>query len=402
MGESAEDSDMIGQNRMTGTLKGIWRNLPIFYSVYTILSSAVLSMAYFNPSRTVYLLSALLPLFWIFCYVLASQYAEVGSADRVGHVHLSLKRAVLAAGSMIVILIALALIVKPVTQNNIVVDIQVYYPSAIVSNDGGVTDGSGNSLYDKNGVGLAQNALLTTSDGREWRLEGTVLVDVAQKRALIGFYEIINVVWMLLFLAHCLQYRRLHGVIRFFGAALLYGFLLESGGVLSGFFTENDYHVYFPFLAAPMVTMLGWPMVFYCVVCIWEKLTARWKTLMKCNAALSGIAISLIALCWDLNVDPAATGLGLWTWNAALPAWFLGVPLVNFTSWFSAVFSFGAGYTLVMRSKWSEQKKTAAMFAVIPILLIVSAVINFLICGFAEGFDGPSWTVLTAYLHAIM
>ena len=129
----------------------------------------------------------------------------------------------------------------------------------------------------------------------------------------------------------------------------------------------------------------------------WDILAKHWIKLQKINSLRAALFISMIALCWDLNVDPVATGLGLWTWNARLPAWFFGVPLVNFTSWFSAVFAFGVGYTVITRSRVSEKKKTAAMFAVIPLLLLAAAVINFGICGIAEGFGGPAWTVMMQF-----
>ena len=384
---------LIRKHARRSIFNALWTHLPILYSIYTILTSCMMAMQYFVPSRPQLLLSAGFPLLWVLLYVYASVSSEGKQRNR--------RPAWMIAGSVtggaIVILLLLSRFLVPVVTNNLVMPVTDYFPESIVSQTSILTDTEGNKLRDVNGVELTEGALVTMTDGRVLRLEGSVLVDAAQKSKLIGFYEMMNVVWLVLLVLHCRRFRGWQGVIRFFVAALLYGFILESGGVLSHFFTENDYHVYFPFFAAPMVTMLGWPMVFYCVCYIWDILAKHWIKLQKINSLLAALVISMIALCWDLNVDPVATGLGLWTWNARLPAWFFGVPLVNFTSWFSAVFAFGVGYTVITRSRVSEKKKTAAMFAVIPLLLLAAAVINFGICGIAEGFGGPAWTVMMQF-----
>ncbi len=385
--------ELIGQPTYRAIGSALWTHLPILYSIYTILTSCIMAMQYFLPSRPQLLLSAGFPLFWVLLYV----YAAATSDSKQCSSHRAWVIAGSISASVVIILFLLSRFLFPVVTNNLVSAVTDYFPEAIVSQTGVLTDAEGNRLRDVNGIELTEGTLVTMTDGRVLRLEGSVLVDAAQKSKLIAFYEIMNVVWLILLMLHCRRFRGWHGVIRFFAAALLYGFILESGGVLSHFFTENDYHVYFPFFAAPMVTMLGWPMVFYCVSHTWDVLAKHWIKLKNINSFFAALFIAMIAVSWDLNVDPVATGLGLWTWNARLPAWFFGVPLVNFTSWFSAVFAFGVGYTVITRSTVSDKRKTAAMFAVIPLLLLAAAVINFGICGIAEGFGGPSWTVMMQF-----
>ncbi|TWI20368.1 carotenoid biosynthesis protein [Sphingobacterium siyangense] len=160
-----------------------------------------------------------------------------------------------------------------------------------------------------------------------------------------------------------------------------------SGGILM----RSDNNIYFPFLAAPLATMAGWSIVFYSSVFIYEMLEKKWTQLKTTNFLVIGLIISLIALFRDLQIDPVATNLGLWTWHEILEPWYCGVPLVNFTAWLCAVFCFGASYTFIIRTKMSNGKKILAMFVMIPILLFLSGKMNFTLVGLIEGFDGPTW-----------
>ena len=155
---------------------------------------------------------------------------------------------------------------------------------------------------------------------------------------------------------------------------------------------ENDYHIYLPWLAAPIATMSGWATVFYCAIFSYEMLERRFTKLKTINPILIGLLIGCIATFRDLNVDPVSTNIALWTWHELLPGWFFNVPLINFSAWMCAVSVYGMTYTYIQRREWHENVKIIALFAAIPVLLIVSAVLNFGFVGRVEGFDGPSWT----------
>ena len=114
------------------------------------------------------------------------------------------------------------------------------------------------------------------------------------------------------------------------GVGLVYGMCLESSGILLGVFSEDGYHWHVPGFRAPLATMLGWVTVFYPCVAMLEVLgrgfpaLARWSLPARA-ALLSGLAVAV-----DLQVDPYATALGLWSWHPAYAAsgcahWF-GVP----------------------------------------------------------------------------
>jgi Carotenoid biosynthesis protein len=362
-------------------LHELWNHVPVWFNLYTLLMVSWMAIVHFNPSRRWSTVTALLPLLWVFLYY----YARL-SVDRK---KVSLVKPLAIMALVIgVYLIAINVFLKPAWEEDVIVPIEKYYPGAVITGEPEILDSAGRHLFNK-------GETITAPNGKSYKIEGRKLVFLENKTKIVTGFEISNILWALILIAHCYYFRGSSGLLKFFGAALIYGFLLESGGVTMDFFRENDYHYYFPFLAAPLGTMAGWSTVFYPTIVVYEMLCTKWKKLGSMNLVLTGLLISMIALLWDMHLDPVATNVGLWTWHELLPDFFLGVPLINFTSWLSAVFTFGMGYVFIhRRDDWSEKKKVVAMFMMIPLVQFLAACLNFPLIGIAEGFDGPSWQVL--------
>lgn len=49
---------------------------------------------------------------------------------------------------------------------------------------------------------------------------------------------------------------------------------------------------------------------------------------------------------------------------------------------------------MIDRREWIEKKKKYSLLAMLPLLFVSAAILNFSVCGFIEGFDGPVWQVL--------
>ena len=164
-------------------------------------------------------------------------------------------------------------------------------------------------------------------------------------------FELIAIAWAVVLFLHCLRDRGWRVVAVFFLGAGLYALMLENIGIALGYFRESGYHLYVPFTAVPLAVVAGWCTVFYPCAYIGEALAMRFPAAMRFGGLPVALGIAAIALSTDLHFDPVATVLGLWNWDERLPSFFLGVPLVNFTSWFAAVFGFAAVYVYVERRR---------------------------------------------------
>lgn len=190
----------------------------------------------------------------------------------------------------------------------------------------------------------------------------------------------------------------------FFGGALLYGMLLENGGIALGYFAELAYRLYIPGLVAPIATMLGWVMVMYmCTFLTWQA-RAAWPKLQSSPLA-SGALVAAAGLAFDLQVDPIATASGCWVWDSRLPPFFLGVPLINFVAWIAALWPFGtvlfavqARHGLTDGGAWPARAVRDLVLAV-PLALTAASLLFLGAMAVVEGgTDGPTFVILGEFL----
>ena len=79
----------------------------------------------------------------------------------------------------------------------------------------------------------------------------------------------------------------------FLGPCLLYGMVLENGGIWLGYFSEMNYRYYLGPLPAPLATMSGWVTVFYIITwAVWEmkKLSVTVR-----DSAIASAAVAVFA-----------------------------------------------------------------------------------------------------------
>ena len=218
---------------------------------------------------------------------------------------------------------------------------------------------------------------------------------------LLAAYELSNFGWAAMMLWHAARKNRGH-VLLFFGVGLFYGACLENGGILLGYFHETKLDITRvpPFLA-PVATMVGWCVVLYMATFVVWKLRVQIGALRR-SPVVSGLLVATVATMLDLHIDPLATAVGCWVWDAQLPPWFHGVPLTNFVAWMCALFPFA---WLMFR----EQKRAAIrdggawpreslyrLLVRVPATLCVAFILFGTTMGLLEGFDGPAWSVLYA------
>lgn len=224
---------------------------------------------------------------------------------------------------------------------------------------------------------------------------------------LLRIYEWSNFAWAALLIWNLWKHERSH-VALFFGVGLLYGAVLENGGIVLGFFHETNLTdtMVKPFVA-PVATMIGWSVVLAMATFVTWQLRKRLGWLRR-SAALSALAVGSFATLLDLQIDPIATAVGCWVWHQSLPGWFHGVPMVNFIAWMCALVPFGyvmfrvqdlsglsdgAKWTpqaLLQLLKWTPAGLICAALAFIGVTLLV------------EGVSGPSWTLLNVFTARVL
>ncbi|MGH7676927.1 MAG: carotenoid biosynthesis protein [Gemmatimonadaceae bacterium] len=210
-------------------------------------------------------------------------------------------------------------------------------------------------------------------------------------------YELLVIAAAVVLAVHCRRTRGWAGVVVFFGAAGLYGLLLESSGITLGYFTEPGYYLYVPWTSTPVAAVAGWCTIYYPSVFIAESLGEAAPAPRR-RALVMALLTAVIALCSDLHFDPVATALGFWVWNERLTAAFLGVPLVNFTSWLTAVFGFAVVYFVILGREWSVRVRTLALVLAVPLMQALAGVMNVALIAALEGMDGPSLAILRSWV----
>lgn len=173
-----------------------------------------------------------------------------------------------------------------------------------------------------------------------------------------------------------------------FGTGLVYGLFLESAGVGMGFFAEDGYLLYLPFVPAPLCTGLGWCCVFYPLWWAVPRLPLR-------SVTGRALAATGIALAFDLHLDPVATAAGFWVWHPSLPPAIRGVPWVNFCAWAAAVLPFAWAAFRARSLPGSPARRVALQ---LPLILLAATALVLALIAIAEA--GVNWPSMALFARA--
>lgn len=224
------------------------------------------------------------------------------------------------------------------------------------------------------------------------------------KGQLRSFYEVGAIANTLLLGVHAWTRGRAMLAL-FFGPAALYGLILENGGILAGFFSEMEYRLYLGPLPAPIATMSGWITVLYLAIQIAWEVRAAVPAIRRSPFGSALVATTAVLLL-DLQIDPIATEIGLWRWDARLAAGPMGVPLLNFVAWGCAVFPFA--WLLFLRQNAFElspleiSARPHRRWLWTHVVSVVALATLLFCSGMAlveGGFDGPTFDIMGSTLE---
>ena len=229
------------------------------------------------------------------------------------------------------------------------------------------------------------------------------------ERQLITIFEYSQIVWFAVFLLHTGLKKGWAGIVLFWLVAMLYGIVLENGGIILGFFFEGNFTHYVYRLPAPICTMFGWVLVMYVCTAIAEEFAALLPHVPWTPFRLA-VVTTAAALAFDLQLDPMASLSGIWwRWNDALPPRWFGVPMINYVAWFSAVLPFAYWYFRVQaRPEWAPMMRSKQLFLHLHVALLVAGVLNFGIMAVYEAISGqgfltgPTYRILDAFFDKIL
>ena len=108
----------------------------------------------------------------------------------------------------------------------------------------------------------------------------------------------------------------------FFISIFLAGFGVEVLGVNTGFpFGEYTYgeNLGFKLFNTPLMIGLNWVMLIYCSAGVVQ---------LQLNKFIQAAIAATFMLLYDLNLEPVAIEIGLWSWEM------VSIPLENYISWF--------------------------------------------------------------------
>jgi Carotenoid biosynthesis protein len=225
---------------------------------------------------------------------------------------------------------------------------------------------------------------------------------------IVAIYEYSQFGWFALFAYHAWRTQGTARMVTFFGVCFLYGLILENSGILIGYFGESHYRHYIGFaglrLPAPIATQFGWAIMFYVATWMAELIAEKRQWLARSPIRMA-VFTSLLATSLDFQIDPMASLSGVWwSWNPALPAWFLGVPFLNFAAWFVAFLPFTfAYYSLQEKYPDSPWRMNRGLLLRVPWMLPAAMLIGWpLIVIRQGGFSGPEVTIFVEFLHKLL
>ena len=229
---------------------------------------------------------------------------------------------------------------------------------------------------------------------------------VLERETLRTIYEWVAIGNTVVLMLHAASHDR-RWLTFFLGPCLLYGLLLENGGIALGYFSELHYSLYLGPLPAPVATMSGWVTVFYIVVWTMWEVKSLCPRISRSPIACVGVALAA-ALCFDLQVDPLATEVGFWEWHPSLTRAWLGVPLLNYVAWSAAVAPFAWVIAWreerfgLERGEITRDENVRWLTLRVPAVLGVAAVL--FLGGMAcveGGFGGPAFVILREALEGL-
>lgn len=177
---------------------------------------------------------------------------------------------------------------------------------------------------------------------------------------LAPFIAVIAIAWVVLVYYSYKKYGTKLTIV-YFLPIIIATLLIESAGVAGGRYYYPGYILYLSVVggAVPVIIVLAWSVNLFLFMNLGKYFISKiYKKQNYFQIFLISLAAGLFGVCLDLLEDPIAHYNNWWVWETSLKGIkFFEVPILNFIGWFVLVFFMCCATLLIVRSRFSENRK---------------------------------------------
>jgi uncharacterized membrane protein len=177
---------------------------------------------------------------------------------------------------------------------------------------------------------------------------------------LAPFIAVIAIAWVILVYYSYKKYGTRLTIV-YFLPIIIATLLIESAGVAGGRYYYPGYILYLSVVggAVPVIIILAWSVNLFLFMNLGKYFISKiYKKQNYFQIFFISLAAGLFGVCLDLLEDPIAHYNNWWVWETSLKGIkFFEVPILNFIGWFVLVFFMCFATLLIVRSRFSENRK---------------------------------------------
>jgi len=177
---------------------------------------------------------------------------------------------------------------------------------------------------------------------------------------LAAFIAVIAIAWVVLVYYSYKKYGTKLTIV-YFLPIIIATLLIESAGVAGGRYYYPGYILYLSVVggAVPVIIVLAWSVNLFLFMNLGKYFISKiYKKQNYFQIFFISLAAGLFGVCLDLLEDPIAHYNNWWVWETSLKGIkFFEVPILNFIGWFVLVFFMCSTTLLIVRSRFSENRK---------------------------------------------
>jgi uncharacterized membrane protein len=177
---------------------------------------------------------------------------------------------------------------------------------------------------------------------------------------LAPFIAVIAIAWVVLVYYSYKKYGTKLTIV-YFLPIIIATLLIESAGVAGGRYYYPGYILYLSVVggAVPVIIVLAWSVNLFLFMNLGKYFISKiYKKQNYFQIFFISLAAGLFGVCLDLLEDPIAHYNNWWVWETSLKGIkFFEVPILNFIGWFVLIFFMCCATLLIVRSRFSENRK---------------------------------------------